>query len=137
MSSWQSPSPVRYGARLVIILNILNLILFQSEREIRARTFQFDLGEPGSDSGAGVQFPANADPVLNVIFKLRGLSPAQEAGAQPPPEEGGLQAAEAASPAASIAASNSDSGIGYRDEALLHQVGDLIHREVHLTKDTT
>ena len=124
MSSWQNPSPVRYGARLVIIQNILNLILFQSEREIRARTFQFDLGEPGADS-SGVQFPANADPVLNVIFKLRGLSPAQEAGAPPPPEEGGHEAAEAVSPSASIAASNSDSGIGYRDEALQHQVGNL------------
>ena len=123
-------------------LDIFNLILFQSEREIRARTFQFELGEPTGDQGAGVQFPANADPVLNVIYKLRGLSPAQEAGAQPQPsEEGGHQAPEAAgaSPAASSAASNSDSGIGYRDEAPHHQVGDysVIHCVGHLTKDTT
>ena len=91
----------------------------QSEREIRARTFQFELSEAGA-GGQGVQFPANADPVLNVIYKLRGLSPAQEAAPPPPPPP----EAARSSPTSS-AASNSDSGIGYRDEAPHPQVGNL------------
>ena len=90
----------------------------QSEREIRARTFQFELSEAGA-GGQGVQFPANADPVLNVIYKLRGLSPAQEAAPLPPPPP----EAARSSPTSS-AASNSDSGIGYRDEAPHPQVGN-------------
>ena len=90
---------------------------FQTEREIRASTFQFELND-----ASDIQFPANADPVLNVIYKLRGLSPAQEAAGggpqpQPPPHE-----AARFSPSASSAASNSDSGIGYKDEALHPQV---------------
>ena len=54
----------------------------QPEREMRARTFLFDLtGAGGESSGADdVQFPAVADPILNVIYKLRGLSPSQDGG---------------------------------------------------------
>ena len=91
---------------------------FQTEREIRASTFQFELND-----ASDIQFPANADPVLNVIYKLRGLSPAQEAagGPQPQPPPPPHEAARF-SPSASSAASNSDSGIGYKDEALHPQV---------------
>ena len=86
---------------------------FQTERDIRAGTFQFDLSDT-----TDIMFPANADPVLNVIYKLRGLSPAQEAASLQP------QHVEVArSSPGSSAASNSDSGIGYRDEALHPQVG--------------
>ena len=86
---------------------------FQTEREIRAGTFQFDLSDT-----TDIMFPANADPVLNVIYKLRGLSPAQEAASLQPPH-----VEVARSSPGSSAASNSDSGIGYRDEALHPQVG--------------
>ena len=92
---------------------------FQTEREIRASTFQFELTDAASD----IQFPANADPVLNVIYKLRGLSPAQEAaGGGPQPQQPPPHEAARFSPSASSAASNSDSGIGYKDEALHPQV---------------
>ena len=94
-------------------------ITSQSEREIRANTFQFDLSEAsGADQSSPVQFPANADPVLNVIYKLRGLSPGQDEPQQPPEQA-------RSSPALSGVASNSDSGIGYRDEHVLAQVRDL------------
>ena len=89
----------------------------QAERELRSRTFLFDLPGAGgeSDTADQVQFPAIADPILNVIYKLRGLSPSQEAA--PPPQD--------VAATSSSNSSNSDSGIGYRDEALLPaQVGD-------------
>ena len=99
----------------------------QSEREMRARTFLFDLtGAGGDSSGADdVQFPAVADPILNVIYKLRGLSPSQDGG-QPgepagPAPVAGPGAQDLASTSSSNS-SNSDSGIGYRDEALHPQV---------------
>ena len=91
----------------------------QTERQMRAQTFLFDLPGVGgeSDGGDEVQFPAIADPILNVIYKLRGLSPSQEARAAPGPQD--------VASTSSSNSSNSDSGIGYRDEALQPQVGEL------------
>ena len=105
----------------------------QSEREMRARTFLLDLtGAGGESSGAeGVQFPAVADPILNVIYKLRGLSPSQDGGQSGQSAEAGGPAAGAApgaqeaASASSSNSSNSDSGIGYRDEALQPQVREI------------
>ena len=103
----------------------------QSEREMRARTFLFDLtGAGGDSSGADdVQFPAVADPILNVIYKLRGLSPSQDGGQPGEPAGPAAGPAPVAGPGAqdlastsSSNSSNSDSGIGYRDEALHPQV---------------
>ena len=95
-------------------------VFLQTEREIRASTFQFELSD-----NRDIQFPANADPVLNVIYKLRGLSPAQEAATvQQHPQQQPHEAARF-SPSASSAASNSDSGIGYKDEALHPQVSTV------------
>lgn len=97
-------------------------ITSESERQIRANTFQFDLSD--QDTSSSVQFPANADPVLNVIYKLRGLSPGHDEPQQQPPEQA------RSSPALSGAAlSNSDSGIGYRDEHVAAaQVGQCDHQ---------
>ena len=108
----------------------------QSEREMRARTFLLDLtGAGGESSGAeGVQFPAVADPILNVIYKLRGLSPSQDGGGQsgqsvegggPAAGAGAAPGAQEAASASSSNSSNSDSGIGYRDEALQPQVREI------------
>ena len=106
----------------------------QSEREMRARTFLLDLtGAGGESSGAeGVQFPAVADPILNVIYKLRGLSPSQDGGGQSGqsaeaggPAAGAAPGAQEAVSASSSNSSNSDSGIGYRDEALQPQVREI------------
>ena len=103
----------------------------QSEREMRARTFLLDLtGAGGESSGAeGVQFPAVADPILNVIYKLRGLSPSQEGGQSGQSAEadgaGAAPGAQEAASASSSNSSNSDSGIGYRDEALQPQVREI------------
>ena len=106
----------------------------QSEREMRARTFLLDLtGAGGESSGAeGVQFPAVADPILNVIYKLRGLSPSQDGGGQSGqsveaggPAAGAAPGAQEAASASSSNSSNSDSGIGYRDEALQPQVREI------------
>ena len=47
----------------------------QSERQQRANTFQFDL--TFNKNGDCVEFPANADPILAVIYQLRGLSSSQ------------------------------------------------------------
>ena len=47
----------------------------QSERQQRANTFQFDL--TFNNTGDCVEFPANADPILAVIYQLRGLSSSQ------------------------------------------------------------
>ena len=106
----------------------------QSEREMRARTFLFDLtGAGGESSGTeDVQFPAVADPILNVIYKLRGLSPSQDGGGQSGqsveaggPAAGAAPGAQEAASASSSNSSNSDSGIGYRDEALQPQVREI------------
>ena len=98
----------------------------QPEREMRARTFLFDLtGAGGESSGADdVQFPAVADPILNVIYKLRGLSPSQDGG-QSAEVGGAVAPAQEAASNSSSNSSNSDSGIGYRDEALHPQVREI------------
>ena len=85
----------------------------QAERQQRANTFQFEL--TFNNNGDCVEFPANADPILAVIYQLRGLSPSQ---GDPEPHQ--LQ--DVASTSSSSGSSNSDSGIGYRDEALQPQV---------------
>jgi len=87
-------------------------ITSQTERQQRATTFQFDL--TFHNSGDCVEFPVNADPILAVIYQLRGLSPSQ---GEPEPNQ--LQ--DVASTSSSSGSSNSDSGIGFRDEALQPQ----------------
>eukprot|EP00090_Calanus_glacialis_P025950 TRINITY_DN4067_c0_g1_i4.p1 TRINITY_DN4067_c0_g1~~TRINITY_DN4067_c0_g1_i4.p1 ORF type:complete len:1667 (-),score=523.48 TRINITY_DN4067_c0_g1_i4:172-5172(-) len=84
----------------------------QAERQQRATTFQFEL--TFNNNGDCVEFPANADPILAVIYQLRGLSPSQG-----DPEPNQLQ--DVASTSSSSGSSNSDSGIGFRDEALQPQ----------------
>jgi len=84
----------------------------QSERQQRASTFQFDL--TFNNNGECVEFPANADPILAVIYQLRGLS-----SSQGDPEPNQLQ--DVASTSSSSGSSNSDSGIGFRDEAFQPQ----------------
>jgi len=84
----------------------------QAERQQRATTFQFQLSF--NNNGDCVEFPANADPILAVIYQLRGLSPSQ---GEPEPDQ--LQ--DVASTSSSSGSSNSDSGIGFRDEALQPQ----------------
>ena len=97
----------------------------QSERQLRARTFLFDQSGAGGDPAGAedVQFPPVADPILNVIYKLRGLSPSQDGGQ--PGEAGAAAVAQDAASTSSSNSSNSDSGIGYRDEALQPQVGEI------------
>jgi len=81
----------------------------KSEQQQRANTFQFDMTL--NPNGECIEFPANADPILAVIYKLRGLSPSH--GDQDP-----NQMQDVASTSSSSGSSNSDSGIGFRDEAL-------------------
>ena len=79
----------------------------------RAATFHFS-PTPMGGSGDYLEFPRDADPILRVIYQLRGVS---EGGSPPDLEQG------APSTISSSAASNSDSGIGGRDtDALLPQV---------------
>jgi len=86
----------------------------QAERQQRASTFQFDL--TFNNNGGCVEFPVNADPILAVIYQLRGLSPSQ--GDQEPNQ---LQDVASTSSSSASGSSNSDSGIGFRDEALQPQ----------------
>ena len=65
---------------------------------------------------------------LNVIYKLRGLSPSQDRGQPGEPAGPGAGAGPGAQELASTSSSNSsnsDSGIGYRDEALHPQVREI------------
>ena len=81
----------------------------------RAATFHFSPTPMGGGSGDYLEFPRDADPILRVIYQLRGVS---EGGSAPGDLEQG-----APSTISSSAASNSDSGIGGRDtDALLPQV---------------
>ena len=101
-------------------------VVSEQERQQRAATFNFS---PSPGAGGGwAEFPSDADPILRVIYLLRGLDP-----------EGPAAAAEQvvvldvmsdccaqASTTSSSLASNSDSGIGGRDtEASLPQVSHL------------
>ena len=80
----------------------------------RAATFHFSPTPIMGGSGDYLEFPKDADPILRVIYQLRGV----EGGSPPEMLEQG-----APSTISSSAASNSDSGIGGRDtDALLPQV---------------
>merc|ERR1719234_1621256 len=83
----------------------------------RAATFHFSptpiMGSGSGSAGEYLEFPKDADPILRVIYQLRGV----EGGSPPEMLEQG-----APSTILSSAASNSDSGIGGRDtDALLPQ----------------
>ena len=69
----------------------------------RASSYHFSPTPLGA-SGDFVEFPKDADPILRVIYQLRGVE-----GSSPPDLE------QAPSTISSSAASNSDSGIGGRD----------------------
>ena len=84
----------------------------EEEMAQRAATFHFS-PTPMGGSGDYLEFPKDADPILRVIYQLRGV----EGGGSPPDLE------QAPSTISSSAASNSDSGIGGRDnDALVPQV---------------
>ena len=92
----------------------------------RAATFHFS-PTPMGGSGDYLEFPRDADPILRVIYQLRGVS---EGGSPPDLEQG------APSTISSSAASNSDSGIGGRDtDALLPQVIVMEVKLKHYTFD--
>ena len=93
----------------------------------RAATFPFS-PTPVGGSGDYLEFPKDADPILRVIYQLRGVE-----GGSPP---GDLEQGGAPSTISSSAASNSDSGIGGRDtDALLPQVIVLQVLEWNTTLD--
>ena len=77
----------------------------------RASSYHFSPTPLGA-SGDFVEFPKDADPILRVIYQLRGVE-----GSSPPDLE------QAPSTISSSAASNSDSGIGGRDTDAQQQVG--------------
>ena len=92
-----------------------NQVSGEEEMAQRAATFHFSPTPMGGGSGDYLEFPRDADPILRVIYQLRGVS---EGGSAPGDLEQG-----APSTISSSAASNSDSGIGGRDtDALLPQV---------------
>ena len=98
---------------VVLIFTIYNQVSGEEEMAQRAATFHFS-PTPMGGSGDYLEFPKDADPILRVIYQLRGV----EGGSPPDLEQGG-----APSTISSSAASNSDSGIGGRDtDALLPQV---------------
>ena len=93
----------------------------------RAATFHFS-PTPVGGRGDYLEFPKDADPILRVIYQLRGVE-----GGSPP---GDLEQGGAPSTISSSAASNSDSGIGGRDtDALLPQVIVLQVLEWNTTLD--
>jgi len=94
---------------------MVEAIASQEERRSRAKAFQIDLSY--DENNQCKEFPSNADPILAVIYALRGVNEgAQEAGG----EEAGPNPEEASTTSAS-GSSNSDSGIGFRDDVLVPQ----------------
>ena len=85
----------------------------EEEMNQRAATFHFSPTPIMGGNGDYLEFPKDADPILRVIYQLRGV----EGGGSPPDLE------QAPSTISSSAASNSDSGIGGRDnDGLVPQV---------------
>ena len=83
----------------------VNYYQVSGEEEMRQRASSYHFSPtPLGASGDFVEFPKDADPILRVIYQLRGVE-----GSSPPDLE------QAPSTISSSAASNSDSGIGGRD----------------------
>ena len=83
----------------------VNYYQVSGEEEMRQRASSYHFSPtPLGANGDFVEFPKDADPILRVIYQLRGVE-----GSSPPDLE------QAPSTISSSAASNSDSGIGGRD----------------------
>ncbi|XP_023329260.1 regulator of G-protein signaling loco, partial [Eurytemora carolleeae] len=85
-----------------------------SEHERLTRARVFNIVPSYSPQGVCHEFPSDADPILSVIYSIKGviLPTPQVQG-----EEGGVSSSSSSS-----SSSNSDSGIGYREDGPPHQV---------------
>ena len=89
-----------------------------AERQLRARTFQLELGNSAGLGHDCPEFPSDADPVLEALTAaLRGPHSGPQPAQPPAPAVAPLPAPS------SSGSTNSDSGIGWREEASQPQVG--------------